>query len=189
MLESLLFHFKSYLPFYRSIGLAFTIILTGMPGTTRAFQQFDSPFDYQQTNHDVRILAISDLSQAKTGESFNLYVRIELEKGWHIYSLEAQEGGENLATTIRTKENLFLGQGKWHEPDPEIILDQALDKVVKTHRGGVEFRRTYLVNAGLKSGIYPINGIIRFRACDNKVCTLPKEIPFSTKMRVVSEKN
>ena len=189
MLESLLFSFKSYLPFYRSIGLAFTIILTGMTGTTKAFQQFDSPFIHQQASHNVRVLAISDFSQAKPGESFNLYVRIELEKGWHIYSLETQEGGESLATTIQTQENLFLGQGKWHEPDPEIILDRALDKVVKTHHGGVEFWRTYLVHAGLKSGVYPINGVIRFRACDNKVCTLPKEIQFNTKMRVVSEKD
>ena len=189
MLESSLFFFKSYLPLYRSIGLAFTIILTGMTGTTRAFQQFDSPFVHQQASHNVKILAISDLSQVKPGEFFNLYVRVELEKGWHIYSLEAQADGEDLATTIRTEENLFLGQGKWHEPDPEIILDQALDKVVKTHRGGVEFRRTYLVNAGLKSGIYPIKGIILFRACDNKVCTLPKEIPFHTQMKVVSEKD
>ncbi len=160
-----------------------------MTDITGAFQQFNLPFDHQQTNHDVRIWAISDLSQAKPGESFNLYVRVELEKGWHIYSLEAQGDGAGLATTIRTEENLFFGQGKWHEPDPEIILDRALDKVVKSHRGGVEFRRTYLVNAGLKPGIYPINGIIRFRACDNKVCTLPKGIPFNTKMKVVSGKD
>ena len=189
MLESLRFYFKPHRPFYRSIGLVFIVILTGMIGTTGAFQQLDFPFGHQQTNHNVRIWAISDLSQAKPGEFFNLYVRVELEKGWHIYSLEAQADGEDLATTIRTEENLFLGQGKWHEPDPEIILDQALDKVVKTHRGGIEFRRTYLVNAGLKSGIYPIKGIILFRACDNKVCTLPKEIPFHTQMKVVSEKD
>jgi DsbC/DsbD-like thiol-disulfide interchange protein len=189
MLESLRFYFKPHRAFYRSIGPAFIFILTGMTGTTRAFQQFDSPFVHQQASHNVKILAISDFSQAKPGESFNLYVRIELEKGWHIYSLEAQEGGESLATTIRTQENLFLGQGKWYEPNPEIILDRALDKVVKTHRGGVEFRRTYLVNADLRPGVYPIKGIIRFRACDNKVCTLPKEIQFNTKMRVVSEKD
>lgn len=165
---------------YKVPGLACVILLTGLVSTATAFQLFKSP----HMPHDTRAWAIADSPEVKHGESFNLYVRIALGKGWHMYSLETPKDGEDLATVINIEESVFSGQEDWKEPDPEIILDQALNKIVKTHQGTVEFRRSYLVPVDLKPGIYPVRGSILFRACDNRVCTLPNEIPFNTQVTV-----
>ena len=70
-----------------------------------------------------------------------------------------------------------------------IAWDGALEKVVQTHQQLVEFRRWYSVIKPLDSGLYQISGSVIFRACNNKVCNLPKKISYETKINVLSDKN
>lgn len=187
MLESLLKSLNSRGSLIRLAGWTMFALLVVQVSASVAFQLFDSsPPDI---NHKARAWATPASSKVRLGESFYIYVRIALGTGWHIYSLERQGDGEDLATVIRIDEKFFRGQGKWKEPDPEIILDQALNKIVKTHQGTVEFQRNYLVGSDLKPGTYPVAGSILFRACDNRVCTLPNEVSFSTQVTVVDEIN
>ena len=125
---------------------------------------------------------------AKPGEDFDLHLSVKLSQGWHIYSLESQDRGEALATQIRLNENVFQAKGQWLEPKPTITLDGALNKVVKIHEDAVRFNRNLRVPGHIKPGIYSISGNIEFRACDNKICSLPKEVGFQTQFRVLGEK-
>ena len=84
---------------------------------------------------------------------------------------------------------MFVPHGLWEEPAPVIAWDGALEKVVRTHQQVVEFRRWYSPVESLDSGAYPIRGDVVFRACNNKVCNLPKKIAYVTKIDVLSEKN
>ena len=92
--------------------------------------------------------------------------------------------GESLATQIRFEENVFQPEGEWMEPKPIITLDEALDQVVKVHEDSVRFHRNLIVPGDLKPGTFTISGKIEFRACDNKICSLPREVDFQTQLRV-----
>jgi len=119
------------------------------------------------------------------GALFELRVWISLDEGWHIYSMETANGQEDYPTRIRLNDSRFVGQGEWKEPKPKVIFDGALGKMVKTHKNVIEFRRFYWAPRDTKVGSYNLAGIIIYRACDNRICTLPREMGFSTPLEIL----
>ena len=135
-----------------------------------------------------KLTAIVDPESINPGDRFALYVKIELSEGWHIYSLYTKGVEEqSLATKISLNSGMFVAHGLWEEPAPAIAWDGALERIVKTHQQVVEFRRWYSVVESLGSGSYQIRGDVVFRACNNKVCNLPKKIFYETKIDVLSD--
>ena len=135
-----------------------------------------------------KLTAIVDPESINPGDRFALYVKIELSEGWHIYSLYTKGVEEqSLATKISLNSGMFVAHGLWEEPAPAIAWDGALERIVKTHQQVVEFRRWYSVVESLGSGSYQIKGDVVFRACNNKVCNLPKKIFYETKIDVLSD--
>ena len=169
-----------------SLFLFFIMFALPMAEAIHSFQKFkkdSNPIHFKLT-------AIVEPESIKLGERFILYVKIELSEGWHIYSLYTK-GVEKqpLATEISLHSDKFVAHGMWEEPAPVIAWDGALEKVVKTHQQVVEFRRWYSPVESLDSGLYQINGDIVFRACNNKVCNLPKKISYGAKIDILSDKN
>lgn len=156
--------------------------------STFAFQSFEEFSRSKNNISSIDVTPSTDPVEAKPGEDFNLHLWVKLSEGWHIYSLKSQGKDETLATQIRFNQNVFLPIGHWLEPQPVITLDGALDKVVKVHQDAVQFRRNLRVPRHLKPGPYSISGTIEFRACDNKICSLPREVDFQTKFRVLGDK-
>ena len=135
-----------------------------------------------------KLTAIVDPESINPGDRFALYVKIELSEGWHIYSLYTKGVEEqSLATKISLNSGMFVAHGLWEEPAPAIAWDGALERIVKTHQQVVEFRRWYSVVESLGLGSYQIKGDVVFRACNNKVCNLPKKIFYETKIDVLSD--
>ena len=149
------------------------------------------PFQKQKKYSDpthFKLTAIVDPQSVRPGSRFILYVKVELSAGWHIYSLYTKGVEEQpLATEISLSSDMFVAHGLWEEPPPVIAWDGALMRVVKTHQQVVEFRRWYSVVESLGSGSYQIRGDVVFRACNNKVCNLPKKIFYETKINVLSD--
>ena len=121
------------------------------------------------------------------GEEFKFYMSVLIEEGWHIYSLLPLKGSELLATKILIDKNVFQEKEGWREPGSMLIQDGAVGKIVKGHKGNVEFSRTYIVPFEVDAGTYPLNGRLVYRACDNQVCTLPQEFLFNTVLQVSSK--
>jgi len=145
------------------------------------FQKFEKNSDLIH----FKLKAIVDPERIKLGGRFTLYVKIELSEGWHIYSLYTKGvEGQPLATKIFLNSGMFIPHGLWEEPTPVMAWDGALERVVKTHQQVVEFRRWYSPVESLGSGSYQVRGDVVFRACNNKVCNLPKKISYETKIDV-----
>ena len=132
----------------------------------------------------IKINVLTNKSVVFPGEKFKFFMSVLIEEGWHIYSLVPLKGSELLATQILMNENAFQEQGTWQEPEPVLIQDEAVGKMVKGHKGNVEFSRTYNVPVDIEAGKYPIKGRLVYRACDNQICTLPQEFPFNTTLQV-----
>ena len=146
------------------------------------FQEFEN--DFGSTVH-FKLMAIVDPENVRLGDRFALHVKIEMSEGWHIYSLNAEgPDKELLATKITLHSDSFVPQGLWEEPTPTIGWDGALERVVKKHEQIVEFRRWYHAVESVAPGSYEIKGVIVFRACNNKICNLPREISFKTEINV-----
>jgi len=143
------------------------------------------PFDRSQASlPQIKINALTSKSVVFPGEDFKFYMSVLIEEGWHIYSLLPLKGSELLATQILIDGNVFQEQEDWQEPESVLIQDGAVGKMVKGHKGNVEFSRTYNVPDNIETDKYSIKGRLVYRACDNQICTLPQEFPFNTTLQV-----
>lgn len=127
---------------------------------------------------------MTDRDPVYPGDSFKLYLSVQIEEGWHIYSLQPMDGNELLATQIMLEDDIFESQKNWQESPTRLIQDDAQEKLVKGHVNTAEFSNSLSVPQNFKSGDYPINGELLFKACDNSLCTLPQSLPFSSHIHV-----
>ena len=145
----------------------------------------NSPFDrLQRALPQIKINVLTSKSMVFPGEEFKFYMSVLIEEGWHIYSLLPLKGSELLATKILIDKNVFQEKEGWREPESMLIQDGAVGKMVKGHKGNVEFSRTYIVPVDVDVGTYPLNGRLVYRACNNQICTLPQELPFNTSLQI-----
>ena len=148
----------------------------------------ESPFDSLKSSDPfippIRISVLTNKTLVSQGGDFKLHVSIYIEEGWHIYSLTPFEGSESLATQILMDENIFKEQDSWKGPEPILIEDGAVGKMVQGHKDHIEFSKTYLVPSDAPPQKYSLNGDLVYRACDNQICTLPREFTFRTEIEV-----
>jgi hypothetical protein len=152
-----------------------------------AFDGFKKPHNVAPDEVGVAVQAFAESDKVAPGERFLFYVVATLKPGWHIYSMEALDD-PSLPTRITLSEKTFQPGGSWEESNPQIVDDPFLGRMVKVHAGRAEFQRFLSVPAGTPPGVYPLSGTLTFRACDNKVCTMPKEIRFQSQIRVTDGK-
>ncbi|MBT3515521.1 MAG: hypothetical protein HN474_09430 [Nitrospina sp.] len=150
---------------------------------------FSQEFKKDSDLINLKVKSIVDPENIKPGDRFVLYITIELSEGWHIYSLYTEEFEKQpLATKIFLNSDIFVPNGLWEETPYVMEWDGALGKVVKTHQKVVEFQRWYSSIDSLSSGSYKLKGDIIFRACNNKICNLPKKISYETKVNILGHK-
>lgn len=176
---------------WRLAGLSFLLCLClpqYLPAEDIPVISFQEKF-FQSRNETigVEVVAVADPDLVKPGKKFHLRLRVTIPEGWHIYSLKLEGEDAALATAIRFEENIFPLVGKWEETEPRIEMDGVLQKVIKSHSRYAEFNIQQKVPAKTKPGVYPLSGKVVYHACDNKVCTLPKELPFKAQINVAVE--
>ena len=136
------------------------------------------------SNPSVKLNMTVDRDLAYPGDHFKLYLSVQIEEGWHIYSLQPMDGNELLATQIVIDDNIFEGQKCWQESPTSLIQDDAQQKLVKGHINTAEFYNSFRVPENTRSGNYSIKGKLLYQACDNNLCTLPESLPFDSQVRV-----
>jgi hypothetical protein len=160
-------------------------ILAGLIPPVLAFAE-RSPFSSPSVSSGpgIKLNMMMDRNSTYLGESFNLYMSVQIEEGWHIYSLQPMDGNELLATQIVTYDNIFESQKYWQESRTRLIQDDAQQKLVKGHINTAEFYNSFRVPENTRSGNYSIKGKLLYQACDNNLCTLPQSLPFDSQIRV-----
>ena len=158
------------------------LFLAGMLVPVHVFADpFSSPLS---SGPALKLRVLTDKGLVHSGDQFKLYLSVQIEEGWHIYSLEPLDGNDMLATQINMEDNVFSNMGKWQESSTKFIQDGAQAKMVKGHTVTAEFYKNYFVPEGVNSGSYSIKGKLIYRACDNKLCTLPQSLPFTSLVQV-----
>ena len=132
----------------------------------------------------ITLSALTDRDSVYPGDRFDLYLSVQIEEGWHIYSLQPLDGNELLATQISLADDIFESAEPWKESPTHLIQDDAQAKMVKGHTNTAEFQKKLYVPENLNPGSYSIEGKLLYRACDNKLCTLPQSLPFTTRILV-----
>ncbi len=131
---------------------------------------------------DGRIRAVTTRAEpvgVKPGETLSLRVRIEIDEGWHIYSVKPSADG--YPTTFRLDDGPFELAGPVTEPAPKRHRDEYTE--YEYHEGSVEFTLPVRL-AAAATGRVAVKGVVDLQPCDATSCASPRTVSFRADVMV-----
>ena len=128
----------------------------------------------QETAH-LTIATSAAPETAKAGAKIALAVDVTPKPGVHVYA-PGQDG--YIAITVKIDpQPSFSTTGKPSYPTPEKFVMPALNETQLVYSKPFRITQDVTLASKSRSGPLTIKGSIRYQACNDKVCFLPKEIP------------
>ena len=104
-----------------------------------------------------------------------LFLKADIDEGWHIYSAYQPEGGPVKTTINFTSGEDFTLLGKIAEPKPVTKYEKAFEMDVKYFTKAVIFQQ----KIKLKDKTVVIKGELEYMVCNDQKCLPPETINFS----------
>lgn len=108
-----------------------------------------------------------------------VFIKATIEDGWHIYGLQAPEGGPIATSFNFKKSNDFTLVGKTLEPKPQSKYEEIFKLTVPYHSKEVVFQQRVKLNKGTAN----VSGTVEFMACDKNQCLPPDEYSFTVAVK------
>jgi hypothetical protein len=120
-------------------------------------------------------------SSKKIGaDTFEIHLRAKIDKGWYIYS-QFNEGGPGPSSFRFDKNKLLKRVGDVKEIGKlQTKHEKLFDAQVREFFSSVDFVQTMQRK---DTGATIATGIVKFIACNGKLCLPPKELPFSVTIK------
>lgn len=104
-----------------------------------------------------------------------VYLKANIDKGWHIYSQSVGEGGP-IATHIQfSPSSVYRLVGKTIEPKPISKFEKSFNMNVNYFENTVTFEQ----KIKMASNATTVKGKLEFMVCSNSKCLPPDEIEFA----------
>jgi thiol:disulfide interchange protein DsbD len=116
------------------------------------------------------------------GENLYLSFNIEIEEGFHIYSVHPEKSLSPSYVEI-IDSVYFSGIGIMNEPLPLKKFDKSLNQDVYYHKNDIQLIKNLKLSESLHSNKYIVNGVFEYYACDASMC-IPKWDDFSFEFQV-----
>ncbi|WP_026902713.1 protein-disulfide reductase DsbD family protein [Pedobacter glucosidilyticus] len=99
----------------------------------------------------------------------------KIDKGWHVYSLNIEDGGPIATSLTLSPSKSYTLVGKTTEaPEAEKAFDPNFNMNIAWHENRAVFKQKVKLNT--QEAI--INGVLEFMVCNDKQCLPPEEIEF-----------
>jgi len=108
-----------------------------------------------------------------------IYIKANIEKGWHLYSQTVKDGGPVKTTFTFPASAAYTLVGKTIEPKPITKFESTFKMDVSYFENGVIFQQ----KVKLKAGKPVVKGTVEFMVCNDKQCLPPDEVTFSVPVK------
>ncbi|MEG2150117.1 MAG: cytochrome c biogenesis protein CcdA [Bacteroidaceae bacterium] len=110
----------------------------------------------------------------------------QIDKGWHVYSVNVPEGGPVAASFSTDKLQGAERIGKLTGRGKEIV---QFDKVFEMKVGFYEHTVTFVQKIKFTKANYLLEGNLEYGACNDESCLPPTRVPFSFKGKLAATSN
>jgi len=104
-----------------------------------------------------------------------VFMKAVIDNGWHIYSMNVEDGGPIKTSFTFASSQDFSLIGKTAEPTPKTKYEDVFGMDVAYFNNEVVFQQRIKLNKGQTT----VRGVVEFMACDAEQCLPPDEIPFA----------
>jgi len=125
-------------------------------------------------------VAWSFRSEEKGDNKFEIVMTATIDKGWHLYAMDLEEGGPIATSFTFEPVTGYTIDGKPYEvTKPEVKYDNSFGMNIGMHSNNAEFRQKItLTGASAK-----VAGFVTFMSCDDKQCLPPRDVEFSLDLK------
>jgi thiol:disulfide interchange protein DsbD len=109
-------------------------------------------------------------------QEYELILKAEIDKGWHVYGTDIPEGGPIPTSFNFTPSADYELVGKLETPVPIEKYDKAFEMDLRYFDNGAVFKQKVKMKA---AGPFRVSGELEFMACDDSRCLPPEYIEFS----------
>lgn len=117
----------------------------------------------------------SYLAKRTSKTEATVLIRATIDKGWHIYSQNIEEGGPIKTTFAFVPAKAYKLIGKTVEPKPIVKFEKTFDMNVSYFEKIVTFQQKVKVG----SGKTVVKGSVEYMVCDDHQCLPPETVEFS----------
>jgi DsbC/DsbD-like thiol-disulfide interchange protein len=104
-----------------------------------------------------------------------LFIKANIEEGWHLYSLSLKPGGPSKTEITFAPSKDYTLVGKATEPKPISKYEKVFNMNVAYFQNEVVFQQKIKLNKPTTA----IKGKVEFMVCDDKQCLPPSDVAFS----------
>jgi thiol:disulfide interchange protein DsbD len=107
-----------------------------------------------------------------------LYLKADIDKGWHIYSQSVKDGGPAHTSFVFTKSTSYSIVGRVTEPAPIIKYEAVFKMNVGYFEGSTLFQQKIKLNKANST----VSGVLTYQACNDRHCIPPTDVNFSVSL-------
>jgi thiol:disulfide interchange protein DsbD len=134
-----------------------------------------------ETKH-LRVSASASADRARPGQRVALTLDIELKPNMHVYA-PSVEGYIPIEWSMAP--NAAIVAKPMVTPPPQMLHLEALDETLPVYSGRFRLVRDIAIAMGAKvKGAVTIEGTLRYQACDDRMCYVPKSVPLKWTLQV-----
>jgi thiol:disulfide interchange protein DsbD len=134
-----------------------------------------------ETPH-LRLSASASTNRVRPGQRIALTLDIELKPNMHVYA-PSVEGYIPIQWSMAP--NAAIMAQPVATPPPQMLHLEALDETLPVYSGRFRLVREISLAADAKlKGAVAIEGTLRYQACDDRMCYLPKSVPLKWTLQV-----
>lgn len=108
-----------------------------------------------------------------------VYIKANIEEGWHLYSQTVKPGGPNKTVFTFPKSKDYTLVGTTVEPKPISKFEKVFNMNVPYFADQVVFTQKVKLNKGTTT----VKGKVEFMVCNDSKCLPPSEIEFSVPVK------
>jgi DsbC/DsbD-like thiol-disulfide interchange protein len=128
-------------------------------------------------------IRIANPAHLHPGGKVDVSFHFAVAPGWHIYGAPLPAGEDITSTTMSFDQSLAAHQSVSMPPPTPMRFD-ALGETLPVYQGNFAASAQLQLAPGIKPGPQTLPGTLSFQECNNALCKMPRQVPFSLPINV-----
>lgn len=128
-------------------------------------------------------IRVANPAQLRPGGKVGVTVHFAVAPGWHIYGAPLP-AGEDLTSTSLSFDPAVAAKQLISMPPAIPMRFEALGETLPVYQGNFAASAQLQLAPAIKPGVQSLPGTLSFQECNNLLCKMPRQVPFSLPLNV-----
>lgn len=157
----------------------------GAPPAADAVQTIPAKDGIDLKADDVQAaIRVANPAQLRPGGKVDVTVHFAVGPGWHIYGAPLP-AGEDITSTKMSFDQAVAAKQSISMPPATPMRFDALGETLPVYQGNFAASAQLQLAPAVKPGPQTLPGTLSFQECNNLLCKMPRQVPFSLPINVI----